>query len=137
MKANLALSLGAFLALASLGAFYMSFQALSGALDASQRAEAIAERVSSGFNPIYQVTWIEHKCSGVMGRWIPGAIMPALCPPYIEVWRTGSREKAIGKVSDRRGSPGLRLIEERGPLEKDLRISWEPEIKKAKRGLWR
>lgn len=136
MKDHLALSLGALLALASAGAFYMSFEALSGALDASTRAEAIAVRVSSGFDPIYQVTWIEHKCPGIIGRWIPGAVKPALCPPYIEVWRTGSEEKALKKISKHKDSLGLRLIEERGPLEKDLPISWEPEIKKGKRRLW-
>jgi len=136
IKGPLALSLGLFLALLGAGGAWMGMTTLAGALDASRRAEAIAERLSGGFDPVYQVSWVSHKCEGFAGKWIPGPLSATLCPARIEIWRGGDRRKALEKVAEHRGGIALRLIEERGPLENDLPILWNPEIKKGRGRLW-
>lgn len=129
IKEGMVLSVGLFLALVGCGGFWMSMQALGGAMEASDLSQRIASRIAAGFDPIYQVMWIEHECKGVFSK-VREAAFPAMCPPVIHIWRSGSWDKSIRKVESKHGQIGLRLIEERGPLEKELSIYWEPEIKK-------
>jgi len=123
------LSIGMFLSLIGAMALWMAMEIAVGSLAASTLAQETAAKIEGGAEPVYAVNWIEYICPGMAGGFMPTGLRPMACPAKVRVWRSSSKKRAVARVSKLRGSPGLMLLRERGPLEKELPIIWEPGIK--------
>lgn len=92
-------------------------------------AELAAARaqVGTACDTIYGAWWIEHRCGGVLGGFMPPGLAAIACPQTIQVYRSGRKEDVLARVAGLGPGRTLLTLEERGARERAFPIYWRPE----------
>lgn len=98
---------------------------LTAAIEASGEAlELQGELLGSGCEPVYQVVWPELGCSARIG-WPPFE-----CKAEIMIYRHTDWERVRRRMEKAGIKPGMKVLVERGVKERELEVTWTPQIKR-------
>lgn len=91
--------------------------------------EAARSQIGSACEPIYGAWWVDYKCAGLFGGFVPPGLSALACPQTIQVYRSGRQADVLSRVAALGPGRTLLGLEERGARERAFPISWRPEIK--------
>lgn len=78
----------------------------------------------------YEARWVGQTCSRTVG-WIQKPLVrDLLCAPGVQVYRAGELEAVRARAQAAGAGAGLVVVEQRGPEERALKVTWTAEIRR-------